>query len=208
MISRRAVALVALVAAAGAFASLGSWQVRRGHERQAYLDGLAAQAPQAERGEYLADRQLLLDGQAHEGQPGYHVWTPLKLASGELLIVDRGWIPAAPAANLAAPSGPQELAGHWRPLPRPAIRLAAPAPACPATQFPLLVEYPTVADLRCALGASVRDGVLRLEPSAPGGFVRDWSESGFAPARHYAYAAQWFGLCAVAVVILLRMLRK
>ena len=43
---------------------------------------------------------------------------------------------------------------------------------------------------------------------APGGFVRDWSEAGFPPARHYAYAAQWFGLALVGLVFLFRQLRK
>lgn len=211
--SRRTAGLLACALIAAGGCALGAWQISRGHDRAAYLDALAAQAPQRVRGVYLADRQFLLDGQAHDGNPGYHVWTPLKLASGELLMVDRGWVPTTPAlrdvpaGTLDAPTGEVEVSGRWRPLPQPAIRLAAAQPDCPAHEFPRLVQYPAAAELRCLLGAEVRDGVLQLDPVAPGGFVRQWNEAGFPPARHYAYAAQWFGLALVAAVMGVRLFR-
>ena len=207
MISRRALGFAALALALLAFSGLGAWQLGRGQARQQYLDMLAAQAPQQERGEYLGDRQLLLDGQAHDGVPGYHVWTPLKISGGDVLIVDRGWVPTT-AASIEAPRGEVTIGGFWRPLPRPGIRLQGPPQPCPAAGFPLLVEYPDAAALGCALGAKVRDGVLQLEPAAPGGYVREWIPSGFPPARHYAYAAQWFGMALVAAVVMFRSRSK
>lgn len=203
---RRHAGLAACILVVILGAALGRWQVSRGQSRQLYLDELAAQAPQQALGIYLASRQLLLDGQSHAGAPGFHVWTPLQLAGGELLIVDRGWVPQ-PAPALPAPVGEVRVAGRWRPLPQPAIRLKD-ANACPAASFPAIVEYPSAAELRCLLGAAVRDGVLQLDPQAPGGFVRDWSEAGFPPARHYAYAAQWFGLALVAAVMGVRLIRR
>lgn len=211
--TRRTAGLVACALLAAGGCALGAWQIARGHARAAYLEAIAAQAPQQVRGVYLADRQLLLDGMAHDGNPGYHVWTPLKLASGELMMVDRGWLPAAQGSRNAAigtpsaPAGEVEVFGRWRPLPRPAIRLAAPSPDCPAHEFPRLVQYPAAAELRCLLGADVRDGVMQLDPAASGGFVRQWNEAGFPPARHYAYAAQWFGLALVAAVMGVRLVR-
>jgi surfeit locus 1 family protein len=203
---RRNLGLLACLLVVVAGSALGRWQVSRGQDRQQYLDALVAQPPQAERGIYLASRQLLLDGQSHAGVPGYHAWTPLQLATGELLVVDRGWVPQ-PAPALPAPVGEVGVTGRWRPLPRAALRLRA-AVACPAASFPAVVEYPSAAELRCLLGASVRDGVLQLDPAVPGGFVRDWGEAGFPPARHYAYAAQWFGLALVGLVFFVRELRK
>lgn len=202
--------------------SLGAWQVWRGQARARMLDALAAgqgialqlsaTAPVAAevprraqaRGAYRADRQLLLDGQAHEGVPGYHVWTPLQLADGATVVVDRGWVPQ-PAPALAAPAGEVSVSGVWHALPRPGLRLDA-GPCKPAV-FPAVIQYPTAQDLACVLGGGVLSGVLLLDPGEPGGFVRQWSFAGFPPARHYAYAAQWFLLALVAIVGLFRMTR-
>jgi surfeit locus 1 family protein len=44
-------------------------------------------------GELLNDREFLLGASDEAGTTGYHVITPLRLADGKLLLVDRGWIP-------------------------------------------------------------------------------------------------------------------
>src|SRR5262245_20908032 len=96
--------------------ALGGWQVRRAQEKERLSadyttaavqnpvelsaqssppHDVAAIAAQA-RGRYLSDRQLLLDNQSAHGRPGYHVWTPMRLARGGLIIVDRGWVPLNP----------------------------------------------------------------------------------------------------------------
>lgn len=207
MITRRAagLALVSLVCAGTA--ALGAWQISRGHWRERAQAQAAADPVVEIRGTYLADRQLLLDGQGHDGKPGLHVWTPIAIAGEPLLIVDRGWI-ALDANDLTPPAGEIVISGKRRALPQPAIRLASAPPQCPAKDFPLRVQYPTAADLRCVLGAEVQDGLLQLSPEAPGGYVRVWGEHTFPPERHYAYAAQWFGLSAVAAVALFRMFRS
>lgn len=204
MISRGGAGIVALLLAVLAFGSLGAWQVARGQARQAWLDAQASQSPTAIRGTYLADRQLLLDGQAHDGVPGYDVWTPLRRNDGQLLIVNRGWVPQ-PAPALPAPGGEVSVNGTWRSLPQPALRLESGS--CSGAVFPVVVQYPRADDLKCLLGTGVLDGELLLDPKEPGGFVRQWNVAGFPPARHYAYAAQWFGLALVAAVMLIRSFR-
>lgn len=204
MISRRVSGIAAVWLAALAFSGLGVWQIARGQARQAWLEAQSSQVPTAIRGTYLADRQLLLDGQAHDGTPGYEVWTPLRRADGQLLIVNRGWVPQ-PAPALPAPGGEILVSGVWRSLPQPALRLEA-GPCRPAA-FPAVVQYPRDQELSCLLGAPVLNGVLLLDAKEPGGFVRQWNVGGFPPARHYAYAAQWFGLALVAAVMLIRLSR-
>jgi surfeit locus 1 family protein len=202
---------------------LGSWQLQRAEDKRALLADylaaqteapvpLGAQTPAGARplavnatGTYDVQRQLLLDNQSLRERPGYHVWTPLRLEDGSLVLVNRGWVAqfadrAVPPA-LAAPAGVVELRGLWRALPR--AGLATAAPACQAVQrFPHFVVYPQRAELACVLGEPVADGVLLLDPRAEGGFAREWSFAELIPPeRHVGYAVQWFAI-AVAILIL------
>ena len=213
------------------FGSLGTWQLHRGAAKAQLLRdygagaaaGLAlssvtppaaglAVARAAAAGHYLRGRDLLLDGQSHESRPGRHLWTPFQLADGAVLVVDRGWL--ALDASAGAPPEVAEVRGFWRALPQPGLRLAgtnsctvgapvgAPLRRDGVEQtFPLIVQYPTQAELECLLGTRVLGGVLQLDAAAPGGYVRVWNDLGFPPERHYGYAVQWFGLGLTALVL-------
>lgn len=205
-------------AAVAAGVALGVWQLGRGVAKARLQEELTSAAPASETltarsspaaetirrvraaGRYLPDRTLLLDGQSHAGQPGYHAWTPLRLADGGLVLVDRGWV-ATPADALAAPPDGVAIEGYWRPLPEPGLRLAASNPCPPRPPFPARVLYPTHAQLECILGERVVPGLLLLDTHAGGGFVRAWHAMRVPPQRHYAYAAQWFMLALLAAVL-------
>lgn len=209
-------------------AGLGVWQTQRGQYKQAVLDALTVAATQppvtlmrgSAAGEYPVRAQasgrydivfqLLHDNQAHEQKPGYHVWTPFRLADGGVIMVNRGWLPANPdrrvLPTLPAPDTAQ-VSGLWRALPQPGLRLAKVV-NCPAEKtFPAVVSYPDLEDLRCLLGENVIAGVLLLDAGAPGGFVREWNPRfvGLPPSRHYAYAATWFLLCATLLFLFVRI---
>jgi surfeit locus 1 family protein len=205
---------------------LGGWQMRRAHEKEILQDShvqaggdravvlTSAVAPPADgrvmavqaEGRYLPDRQLLLDNQSQGGRPGYRVWTPLRLSSGAIVVVDRGWIPLeARVASLAIPDDPRRVTGLWRDLPRPGLRLRTP-PAQQPTAYPALVQYPEPADLSSLIGENVLPGVLLLGEDEADGFVRKWNPAvEIPPSRHYGYAAQWFALAATLVVLFVRM---
>jgi cytochrome oxidase assembly protein ShyY1 len=214
-------------AAVALFSALGIWQVRRGLAKealQAQLDDRASEpelvssalgAPhdgslrraQAS-GRYVADQQLLQDGQSHQHQPGYHVWTPLVLADESAILVNRGWIPADRSGfDGAAPTGVVTVTGFWRALPRPGVRLAGTDNCRPGTTFPAVVLYPTPLEVECLLKRPFA-GLLLLDPELPGGYVREWKDFGFPPQRHYGYAAQWFAMAIAAVVLLFVVNRK
>ncbi|HVT35427.1 MAG TPA: SURF1 family protein [Nevskiaceae bacterium] len=217
-------AIAATAAGCALFAALGTWQLHRGQAKQALIDQYAAapaaplelrgdsaardgELPEAAaRGTYLPVRQLLLDNQSHDHQPGYHVWTPLRLERGGLLLVNRGWIPLAAARQpLPAPEGAQAVRGRWRSLPRAGMQLeqGACVPAHPGQ----VVNYPDATQLACLLGEPVAAGELLLDAAAPGGYVRDWHAAfdEFPPQRHYAYAAQWFAFAATALAVFIRL---
>lgn len=210
---------------------LGFWQLHRGESREA-LDVQYASAAQAApvslrvdtpvaagadatlavaSGHYLPDRQLLLDNQSHERLPGYHVLTPMQLADGGIALINRGWIVQDPdrskRPDLPVPEGEVRVRGLWRSLPQPALRLAIDNCPTDAQPWPRIVGYPTADDLRCLYGPDTAGGVLLLDPEAPGGYVRNWSQDDrrFPPTRHYGYAAQWFAFAATLLVIFLKL---
>ncbi len=205
------------------FLSLAAWQLHRGQAKERWLAQfnqstvpsltLSASSPSpggldlqraSARGRWWTEQQLLQDGQSHTGRPGYHVWTPLRLAGGALVLVNRGWIPQpydrTLAAPLAAPEGDVSVTGWWRPLPEPGIRLADGECRQPAS-FPAVVVYPRREQLACLLGQPVLPGLLLMDPLVPGGFVREWSVTGFPPERHYGYAVTWLALGLTAVIL-------
>lgn len=210
------------------FGTLGAWQLRRGFAKQAQLATLHDVAAPVERltassgaptglelrragatGRFVAERQLLQDGQSLERRPGYHVWTPLRLDDGALLLVNRGWIPLDRAGfDGSAPPGPVSVRGFFRSLPEPGVRLGEPPACARPTVFPAVVLYPTAGELTCLLGPGVLAGLLLLDADLPGGFARAWTDFGFPPERHFGYAVQWLGLAMAAVVLFYVVNRK
>lgn len=209
-------------------AGLGTWQAQRGLIKtrlQAVMDASVAQpaqplsrdtapatdtqAPHASaQGRYIATQQLLLDNQGHEGAPGYHVWTPLRLDDGSLLIVDRGWVPQAgdrrqlPVVTVDQSS--RQVSGLWRPLPQPGMRLGAFD--CKPGNWPRVVQYPRSADLHCLYGEAPLAGLLLLDPAVADAYVRDWRvNAGLPPQRHYAYAAQWYAFAATLLFFFIKL---
>jgi cytochrome oxidase assembly protein ShyY1 len=201
---------------------LGTWQLHRGQAKAVLLKNFAAQAQAAPlnldaapvepgaaplraraHGVYDSLHQLLLDNQTLRRQPGYQVLTPLRLQSGALLLVNRGWIAGVDGQTppeLPVTAGLQDATGLWRDLPRPGLRLQTDN--CAERPWPRVVQYPDSADLRCLYGDNIRPGILLLDADAAGGYVREWTPAvEVPPSRHYGYAAQWFAFAATLLVI-------
>jgi surfeit locus 1 family protein len=160
-------------------------------------------------GRYDGKHQFLLDNISHAGQPGYEVLTPLQLADGRTLIVNRGWIPLSesrrqlPDVALPTPAGPSADAyayGRLDNLPVAGISLGhVPPPAVGA--WPRLTSFPTMADLSLVLGRPLEPRQLLLDARAPLGYLRDWQPPGMSPAQHLSYAIQWWSFAALALVL-------
>ncbi|MAA75814.1 MAG: hypothetical protein CMN28_14030 [Salinisphaeraceae bacterium] len=219
-------ALAVFLPLLGLLCGLGVWQVQRAQQKALMISERSQvgkadprpldQALAGERsgwirvtasGRYDGDRQLLLDNQVNDSQPGFHVWTPLSLADGRLLMVNRGWIPGArDRQNLPSPTAEPEarvVTGYLRDWPEPGLRLAAQP--CEQTGWPRVVNYPRFSEVACQYEAPVVDGLLLLGPDQPAGFTRNWSYVEMSPTRHYGYAVQWFGLAIALSAIFLIM---
>ncbi|MDG4796020.1 SURF1 family protein [Micromonospora sp. WMMD1082] len=63
-------------------------------------------------GRYDTDNIVLVRGRTVESRVGFEVVTPLVLADGTAVLVNRGWIPPAPGGAMAQPQVPPSPAGE------------------------------------------------------------------------------------------------
>jgi len=205
------------------FVDLGRWQWQRAQQKRELASAFAAgesrlstlDAPSSAQlpryaqvraqGRYDGAHQFLLDNMSHEGQAGYEVLTPLRLADGRTLIVNRGWVPLT-ASRRQLPQvaldfeGELSATGKLDELPVAGIALGHVPPAADAS-WPKLTSFPTMADLAAALGRPTESRQLLLNATEPHGYLRDWHPGGLSPERHVSYAVQWWGFAALALVL-------
>ena len=206
-----------MAAGAALFLALGFWQLGRAAEKRTLAAAFAAPwipgplphgsatlpryRPVVVRGHYDSAHQFLLDNMTHAGRAGVQVLTPLVLADGRTIIINRGWTPLDPTRkvlpDVAVPENDREVAGRIDYLPRPGIELAAELPA----GWPKLLSFPRMEELATALRRQLHPQLVLLEPAAPDGYIRDWRPAGLGAERHLAYAVQWFALAVTALVI-------
>jgi surfeit locus 1 family protein len=151
--------------------------------------------------EFLHDREALVYTggstlrEATGGQ-GYWVFTPARLASGAILMVNRGFVPDGKQAPGMRPDG--LVAGaigmigvlRWPELPG----LFTPA-GDPARNTWFARDSTAMA---AAKGLSVASFYLELEsPEPPGGLPRAGRLLPSLPNNHFGYALTWLGLAAV-----------
>lgn len=66
-------------------------------------------------GTYLADRQVAVTNRVFEDATGIWVVTPLQLADGSVIAVNRGWLPDEQAAGFVPPTGEVTVQGTYTP---------------------------------------------------------------------------------------------
>lgn len=219
----RVLPTLAMLVAVAVCIAAGNWQLRRMHEKEALraqLDAaaraepvaLARLAPTADwtalryrpvvaTGEYVARGQIFVDNKVFGGRAGFHVVTPLALADGGHVLVNRGWIaqgasrsslPVAPP-----PPGPVSVRG----------RIALPTTGYlelrPETTAGALWQNLDPARYRTATGLGVLPIVVEAT-SAPGpddGLVREWPAPDFGTETHRIYAMQWYAFGLLALVL-------
>lgn len=206
---------------------LGSWQYDRHEQRSAQnaavqralaespssLDAVmpdpAVLAPQNEHrsvlleGSYLAEDQTLQRNP--RGRSGFAVLTPLALAGGGTVVVERGFVarslddPNSPAESVAPPSGPVEVT----------VRLRQPQPSSGRVAPDGQVFDIVPSDYPVTLPTPVYAAYGELEEQAPeppaGLELPPPADIGLGP--HLLYAIQWWLFIPLAwggLVLLLR----
>jgi len=193
---------------------LGSWQIERLHEKEALIAsvqaGLMAPAvalpevlkPGGAVSEYrhvrltghlLHDREQYLFAQGPGGAPGVHVLTPLVQHNGDIVLVDRGFVPDELRDPLRRKTGQIEgelsLTGVLRLPQHPGLFTPANNPE---TRLWFIKDVGAIAK-----AARVSAAPLLVEADAtanPGGWPLGGQTRIDFPNDHLQYAITWFGL--------------
>lgn len=198
--------------------SAGVWQLRRGDEKRALLEGYAQRSAteavalasldlqgdqqyRRVRVTGVADQahQFLLDNRMRHGRAGYEVLTPVRWSADGWIMVNRGWLPRAVDGGVPAiPPLPEpvSLVGY---LYRTAGIAPVLGPEQPDSGWPQVLQQPDSEMLMLRLGRDIAPYQVRLDHSP--GFEAGWTVANLSPEQHLGYAVQWFGLSTVLVVL-------
>jgi cytochrome oxidase assembly protein ShyY1 len=222
------------VAGALLFVRLGVWQLHRADYKDGLLRRYAAAAaaplqpfgqvagqapadayPRVDvQGRYLADRVYLLDNPRHDGRGGIEVYVPFQPAGHDrLLLVDVGFLPGNGSGKRPQrpplPTGTVALKGLYQPAPGHGFEMGGDALSRQA-QWPKTTIYLDLAQVSADLGRGLYPRILVLDADPTSIYVRQHTLDfgSMPPARHRAYAFQWFTFALVAVVLFLVLHRK
>ena len=213
---------LATVIAIALFVTAGRWQQSRMEQKEALraqFDAASARPPAtlpaepvdwaawryrpvAVEGTFDAARQILIDNKVEDGRAGYHVVTPLLLADGRAVLVDRGWIPAgetrAQLPQVAPPAGPVTVQGRVNIPAAHYVELAHAAPAGGVWQNLDPSRFATASGLP-ALPIVLEQTVPSIgSASGSDNLVRHWPAPDFGIEKHRIYMMQWYLFAATA----------
>ena len=216
--TRRAVVLLATLAAVALTARLGVWQLDRAAQKQALQDSLQTRsalpplagaqlahdagqaAAQHDRrivvaGRWLPERTVFLDNRQMDGRPGFFVLTPLLLASGDAVLVQRGWTPRDPQdrahlPDVPTPPGEVRVEGSVAPPPSRLYAFGS------GEEHGRLRQNLDVDAYAREIGVALRPLSVRQQTDAevPDGLLRRWPAPASDLHKHHGYAFQWFAL--------------
>ena len=153
-------------------------------------------------GEFLHDKEIFLGARSLNGNAGYHLVTPFRLADGRVLFVDRGWIPLsrkAPASRAAGEvAGPQALDAVIRLKGTQAWMVPDNRPDL---DFFFWADLPAMAKLMNLPAAETRFFLEAGPAKNPGGLPIGGQTRIDLPNDHLQYAITWFSLAGALLVI-------
>jgi surfeit locus 1 family protein len=221
--SRGVLVWLAAAAAVAATVRLGLWQLDRAAQKTALAAGQAERAAMpplpaqalarspAEAaaqwhrqvtvtGRWMPQHTLFLENQPLDGRVGFVAVTPLLLAPGDAVLVQRGWAPRDPADRthvpaLHSPDGEVTLSARIAPWPSRRLDLGAEESGRIRQNLDaaaLAREWRV--ELRPLSLLEVQNG-----PVAGDTWVRRWVAPTPDVGKHHGYAFQWFALATLIV---------
>jgi surfeit locus 1 family protein len=216
---------VAALATVALTARLGFWQLDRAAQKLAIQAAVEQQAqrPPLDRasqlpadagelaalqqrrvrlaGRWLPKHTVFLDNRPMNGRPGFYVVTPLLLADGRALLVQRGWVARDPLERTrlpAVPSAADEVTVTGRIAPWPARLFEFEGVDAGAIRqnldFDAFTRETGLRLLALSLMQTAAD-------AGDDGLLRDWPNAGAGVDKHHGYAFQWFGLSGLVLLL-------
>ncbi|MFW0112603.1 SURF1 family protein [Rothia sp. CCM 9416] len=143
-------------------------------------------------GTYLADQQLLVRNRPYNGLNGYEVLVPFRTNTGQMIVINRGWVEAAfgDAAATATPI-PQPPTGEIT-LTARIVEGEIDTGASPVKGQITSIDLPEIAELTGLDLATANYGVMASESPAPASapVQRDKPEQDYGP--NLSYSVQWY----------------
>ena len=215
------VTVVVVLVASGTF-SLGQWQLRRAAQKEALQLAIEQQSQQPTldtpalqqtgkftdavhreailKGVWAPEFTVFLDNRPMSGKTGFVVVTPLVLqGSTQAILVQRGWVPRnfmdrTRLPNIFTPTGLVIVRGRIAPPPSKLY-------AFKGQESGRIRQNIDVSQFADEISLSLLPGSLLELGAASEGLSRDWAPPNLGVDKHYGYAFQWFGLCALTIVL-------
>ncbi|MGH8214893.1 MAG: SURF1 family protein [Rhodanobacteraceae bacterium] len=211
----------------GVFCALGAWQLDRAVYKETVLarfhhaaatppeslaravsDRVPNDYPHVEvSGRLDGDRLYFLDDQMRAGRLGVMVFVPFTPeGSDNTLLVNLGFLAKMGADSTSLPDVPPipadevSLTGIYAPPPLPGLKLGG-NPLIRQKSWPKLVTWIDTREIGADLHREVYPHVLLLDPDPHSAYLRHWTANVMPPARHRAYALQWFSFAIAAIVM-------
>lgn len=158
-------------------------------------------------GQWLEAETVYLDNRQMQGRPGFYVLTPLQLATGDVVLVQRGWIARnfQDRTALQAVTTPPSRVQVQGVLAGSPARLYAlgPEQADAHHAQPRIQQNLSIQDYAKATGLALWPLTVVQTGVASEGLLRDWPQPSSGIATHHGYAFQWFAIAAVLAAMLL-----
>lgn len=215
------------------FVALGVWQLRRADEKEMLLARFAQAAHTplqplsavenhalstsyqhvTVHGRFDSRHTYLLDDQTHADQLGIDAFVPFTPDNrDEALLVNLGFLPRQ-GIDQSLPQLPPipdretTLTGIYAPPPRAGLKLGG-NPLLREHTWPKLLTWIDLHDIGADLHRGLYPRVLLLDADPASAYVRQWTPDTMPPARHRAYALQWFTFALIALVMFIILHRK
>ena len=209
------------------FCALGVWQLDRAKYKETVLARFhrAAGAPLMPLAQAVSDLQpndyphvkvtglldgkqvYFLDDQMRAGRLGVMVFVPfIPTGSMHALLVNLGFLQKMGADSTSLPDLPPipdyavTLEGIYAPPPLPGLKLGG-NPLLREKTWPKLVTWIDLHEISADLHRAVYPHVLLLDPDPHSAYLRIWTANIMLPARHRAYALQWFSFAIASIVM-------
>ena len=200
--------------------SLGQWQLRRAAQKQNLQLAIETQSNQfilnaqdlaleknslavvhrrvTLKGIWRAEHTVFLDNRQMNGKSGFIAITPLVLdGTGQIILVQRGWAlrnfaDRTKLPDIQTPVGLVTVHGRIAPPPSKLYEFKG-AESGRIRQNIDISALSREIDLPLMPVSMIQTG------PANEGLLRDWAAPNVGIDKHYGYAFQWFGLCALMV---------